>query len=511
MPSDWSSCQSLSWVAIIVLHVFQIYIHLGYLANYVSNATFLILALEVPLTLHMLNDRQVHAAARYHAQQWVAYCWILAGKAFVFFVAAVQHTDPNAFRGPKFLVFSVQLCALVFTFMMFRSTKQLFGRMSDRVSVASFLHTETVFYVMMDLVDTCFMLQYGRIQSEIHCPKFLDGYSNQIGTWKQICSVCVFLAIFFHAQSFPGADLIPQDFTGLGGQPMDEVDDGGEALEREQPPQPDGEGEDEWVASSHRTAADKAEAAAKRKEFIVVLARKRSVIVSILFVDGPFFFLRGYLAYLSTIANSPDYAMMMVKNLVGLFVHLVQYRILATAEDAVRHRLTELSYKATAVKQLKRVLSNTRTLDEAHSPAALRAGKAPPKQGLYPQSGREACYYVMLLAVGGGMGAVIAQRDFAGEIRLVVEEMCNSVRADPEGSDTTDMLSSCNYLEPISNKFCSVYTDVPCCRLANSTTALASVVSRAQLECLSELHTRLKETEGDFVNDFGFLFGCYPH
>mmetsp|Transcript_6939 Transcript_6939/g.14849 ORF Transcript_6939/g.14849 Transcript_6939/m.14849 type:complete len:110 (+) Transcript_6939:1-330(+) len=109
------------------------------------------------------------------------------------------------------------------------------------------------------------------------------------------------------------------------------------------------------------------------------------------------------------------------------------------------------------------------------------------------------------------MGAVIAQHDFAGEIKLVVEEMCNAVRTDPQSSDTTDMLSSCNYLEPISSKFCSVYTDVPCCRLVNSTTASASDVTRAQTECLEELHKRLRETEGDFVNDFGFLFGCYPH
>eukprot|EP00392_Amoebophrya_sp_AT5.2_P004621 g4629.t1 len=319
----------------------------------------LFMVLDTLLFLHILLSKG--SVSRNGSSEWIVYCWINAPKYALFYFE-------EGVVGPAILTYSVANFAIIYSLLMFRSFTELFvGR---KITIHTMLHTDMAWHCTTDFVDIVHMFSYAPSTNSTNFTQlearlaeegsaevpialmagavpttispFVGIPTSQAEALSVTAGVFIFLALFFHQQSFPGTPWREEEPTLLLQHQIDQQDQ--ENREQKQQQAPYRPAAREMSATAHRRRSrhdgmnpqKEPHAHQQRQQnqqpqayqhstnlnVNVMRARKRSALVSILFVDLPFLILRAVRYYWSP-EDLRSIETMTLKNLTCLILQAV--------------------------------------------------------------------------------------------------------------------------------------------------------------------------------------------
>mmetsp|Transcript_28713 Transcript_28713/g.60959 ORF Transcript_28713/g.60959 Transcript_28713/m.60959 type:complete len:575 (-) Transcript_28713:18-1742(-) len=228
---------------------------------------------ELALVVHMLLHAVSTQAVRSGSLQWIVYSWLIAAKSGVLYFEVIPKSEGAFFDGRR-IVTVLSLTPVFYCVLTFRTLRQLFRpedeakhhqhhrlhpsgvrEKQEHVTLDVVLLTDMVWHVVIDMIDIIYMIF---LSANPENPTYSTELKQEVATCAKFAGVFVCLGFFFHQQSFPSIGYV--------------------AMGNNEP--------------SPEYSVD------------VVKARKRSAIVSILFVDLPFFIIRTYLYVVSISADA---------------------------------------------------------------------------------------------------------------------------------------------------------------------------------------------------------------
>jgi len=297
------------------------------LATRCSRLCWAFLVLEVPLFLHMVRHSMVANAVHSGSFQWVVYCWLCSVKTFIIYsrlMADRWRSEEKDGETRDRVRMAACLMPAVYILMMCRTLLQW-----KHVTLDVVLLQDMAWHVIVDLVDMFFLLQYmypDDINDGIPLG-LISEYPDDVKTMRQVAGMLVFLGILFHQQSFPIIEYVgpktatnegvffeggvasgstssldvAQDHSVVTGHSKLSLTSGASATNRRSSLFRKVSGN---ISSSELCGAGNRGQGVSREWHYgvdVVKARKRSAIVSIIFVDFPFLAIRTciFLASLS--------------------------------------------------------------------------------------------------------------------------------------------------------------------------------------------------------------------
>lgn len=136
----------------------------------------------------------------------------MASKALVVYLKVFPHMDPSSVVGrssekdivdtPAAISVALYCTGIVYTMLMFRAQKPLFGSMSTVKTPDVVVHQDMLWHVVLDIIDAINMVQYSRLQDWIE-GDVIEGNWAALDVFRRFSCGFVFLALMGHSQSFP--------------------------------------------------------------------------------------------------------------------------------------------------------------------------------------------------------------------------------------------------------------------------------------------------------------------
>ncbi|CAD7941936.1 unnamed protein product [Amoebophrya sp. A120] len=305
------------------------------------------------LFLHILFSRGT--VSRNGSFQWICYCWINAPKYTLFyFVIMPSLRSKQGVFGPQVMTYSVANFAIIYALLMFRSFTEL--HVGRKITIDTMMHTDMAWHCTVDFVDVIHMFDFapgqrGNSAIQVQRPygqaplaedeavgMELDTFygipTGQAQAMSTAAGIFICCALFFHQQSFPG--------TPWRQDPSEELYRAATRTARSGGAAPGSLARPGGLVASAAANATKTVGKAKRGLFApgplsqvhgvnMMKARKRSALVSILFVDLPFLILRGLHYYLSP-EETRSIETLTLKNLVCLILQAVALQAVQQVE-----------------------------------------------------------------------------------------------------------------------------------------------------------------------------------
>lgn len=331
----------------------------GYIAEFsLVWCSFFALA-DFLLVLHMLLYHEQAQAVQGGSLWWIVYTWLISLKSSVLYFGVLPELDrcdsaslqSNGISGSEKVcsgktIFGISIFSAnsVFTLMCltpinyciltFRTLRQFFpqpgqihrrGHSQHDVTLDVMLLQDMVWHVIIDIIDIIYMLFMSTPHDKqlgLSTPSLLKTHPKELKTLQEVAGVFVFLGLFFHQQSFPKACSTAVTHNCARGRDSH--------VSRAETCEVGGETTDSQILPD--AGVD------------IVGARKRSAIVSILFVDLPFFSLRTFLYVISLQGDIhrtkgsddpgglPTLDKWWVKNIVCMLLQAMQLRFMQQAD-----------------------------------------------------------------------------------------------------------------------------------------------------------------------------------
>lgn len=215
------SLGGVAHIAAVVCFAFQSVCLNIFLMEYISEAVLVTLAAEIPLFLHLLWYWRQESAARAAPVQWLVYSWVHGAKVVVLFCKVMPRLPSpteevngvgsfsmsgayfDNFYSSTTLANMLLLTPVFYSLLMFRTSKAMFGSLSNRISVDLIMHYDMLWHVVIDMVDIVDMFHYARLVEWVG-----DDIRIQFG-WNLVVVQCLvpvllFLGVILHGQSLPG-------------------------------------------------------------------------------------------------------------------------------------------------------------------------------------------------------------------------------------------------------------------------------------------------------------------
>lgn len=263
---------------------------------------WILVLVDVFLILHLLLQIGSLEVALSGSLQWIIYSWLLAVKCILIYMSilpALQFEQAQLTQTARTVAIWLYIMPIFYCILTFRTIRTLARqdrrqgvwrdrkRTSERsasqapqesITLDMVLLQDMIWHVCLDLLDISTMIFWSYPDNPQDYQAMLIVYDQLPGQYYSVgasAGTFIFLALFFHQQSFPIIGHLVSDQLG--------------GMERPRSLAPArksaGKSDEEPSASSW----------VRKYRVDVVKARKRSAIVSILFVDLPFFIIRTYI------------------------------------------------------------------------------------------------------------------------------------------------------------------------------------------------------------------------
>eukprot|EP00419_Tripos_fusus_P037847 CAMPEP_0172786834 /NCGR_PEP_ID=MMETSP1074-20121228/206145_1 /TAXON_ID=2916 /ORGANISM="Ceratium fusus, Strain PA161109" /LENGTH=599 /DNA_ID=CAMNT_0013623849 /DNA_START=242 /DNA_END=2042 /DNA_ORIENTATION=+ len=184
------------------------------------------LVVELPLLAHMLWHWRGEAAYRSNPTTWLGYCWVHAGKVVVLFVRVMPRlpnqlgqqllkenevqdlfgllqVDFTQLFSPTMLGNLLYITPVVYALLMFRTSRAIFGKFSNNVTLDLILHYDLLWHVVIDMVDQVDMLSLARVAEWADKAVYAESRQTLV-LIQTLVPFLLFVSMVLQAQAFPG-------------------------------------------------------------------------------------------------------------------------------------------------------------------------------------------------------------------------------------------------------------------------------------------------------------------